>query len=188
MAKAWDSTVAQMTDSAGALEALLSNAFKGIEDSIVTLVTTGKFEWKSMVESMLADLTRLMVRKAMTALIGAIGGGGGGFASFYGTGATQAFEGQYGGAHASGGSFMVGGSGGTDSTLVGLHATPGERVTIETPSQQRSSDGGAGGSGVTHIHNHYSDDRRAITGAMSGRDGDKVIYNFVRRNPGLLKR
>jgi phage-related minor tail protein len=40
---------------------------------------------------------------------------------------------------ATGGSFMVGGSGGTDTTPVSFMATPGERVTVETPAQQRSN-------------------------------------------------
>ncbi len=43
---------------------------------------------------------------------------------------------------ATGGSFMVGGSGGTDSQLVGFRATPNERVTVETPNQQRRGKGG----------------------------------------------
>lgn len=38
---------------------------------------------------------------------------------------------------ATGGQFTVGGSGGTDSQMVAFRATPGERVTIETPGQQR---------------------------------------------------
>ena len=41
--------------------------------------------------------------------------------------------------YASGGSFMVGGQGNADSQLVGFRATPGERVTVETPDQQRAS-------------------------------------------------
>ena len=44
--------------------------------------------------------------------------------------------------YATGGSFMVGGSGGTDSQLVTFRASPDERVTIETPAQQRASGGG----------------------------------------------
>lgn len=44
---------------------------------------------------------------------------------------------------ATGGSFTVGGTGGTDSQLVQFRASPNERVTIETPSQQR-----AGGSTI----------------------------------------
>lgn len=43
------------------------------------------------------------------------------------------------GHYATGGSFMVGGSGGTDTTPVGFMATPGEKVTIQTPAQQRAS-------------------------------------------------
>jgi hypothetical protein len=40
------------------------------------------------------------------------------------------------GAFAGGGAFTVGGSGGTDSELVSFWATPGERVTVQTPAQQ----------------------------------------------------
>lgn len=49
---------------------------------------------------------------------------------------------------ATGGSFTVGGSGGTDSQLVAFRASPNERVTIETPQQQRS------GAGVTIVQNN----------------------------------
>ena len=45
-----------------------------------------------------------------------------------------------------GGSFVVGGGGGTDSQPVFFNATPGERVTVETPNQARAS--GSDGSGV----------------------------------------
>ncbi|MCP3980754.1 MAG: phage tail tape measure protein [bacterium] len=49
----------------------------------------------------------------------------------------------------SGGQFNVGGSGGHDSQLVAFRATPNERVTVETPGQQRSSPFGGGASNVT---------------------------------------
>ena len=45
-----------------------------------------------------------------------------------------------------GGSFLVGGGGGTDSQRVSFMATPGERVSIETPNQSKAS--GSDGSGV----------------------------------------
>lgn len=38
-------------------------------------------------------------------------------------------------AYATGGSWQVGGTGGVDSQLVQFHATPGERISINTPSQ-----------------------------------------------------
>lgn len=46
-------------------------------------------------------------------------------------------------AFATGGSFVVGGSGSTDSTLVKFWATPGEKVTVETPTQAQESSSGA---------------------------------------------
>lgn len=50
--------------------------------------------------------------------------------------------------YAHGGSFMVGGSGGTDSQVVAFKASPDERVTIETPGQRS----GAGGSGSVVVN------------------------------------
>lgn len=42
---------------------------------------------------------------------------------------------------ATGGNFTVGGTGGTDSQLVAFRATPGEQVSVATPSQQGTSGG-----------------------------------------------
>lgn len=75
---------------------------------------------------------------------GAISGGGssaGGAGSFMGANIP---------AFATGGSFMVGGGGGTDSQLVMFRATPGERVDVRTPGQQTA----AGGPSEVHIHVH----------------------------------
>ena len=58
----------------------------------------------------------------------------------------------FGPGFATGGKFTVGGSGGTDTQNVQFRATPGERVTIETPQQQRTN-GGNGGSGTTIVQN-----------------------------------
>lgn len=43
-------------------EKTIKNAFGGMEDALVSLVTTGKVDFKAMVDSMLADLTRLITR------------------------------------------------------------------------------------------------------------------------------
>lgn len=75
------------------------------------------------------------------------GGGGGGFSDllsgfFGGSSKKPELAGDFGG-FATGGRFMVPGPGSTDSQLVMFRATPGEDVTIRTPSQQRASAGGA---------------------------------------------
>lgn len=133
---------AQATDVAGAMEATFSHAFRGIENSLISLATTGKASWRDMVDAMIADVTRLIIRLLIAAAVRALAdrGAPGGFASALGTGATQSFPGMFGSSRgfASGGSFMVGGNGGRDTTLVSFLATRGEDVTVRTREQREA--------------------------------------------------
>lgn len=155
-----------LTDFASFAEDSITRAFQGGEDAIVEFAKTGEFAFNNFIESVLTDLLRLIVRLQITiplakSLSAALSGGGGGitselgslFGSFFGgaspTGAqvtaasninssTSSF---FGPGFATGGSFMVGGSGGTDSQNVRFRASPNEEVTIRTPSQQRAGGG-----------------------------------------------
>jgi hypothetical protein len=80
---------------------------------------------------------------------GGWGGSGGG-----GSGVTNGAGNQDVPRWATGGSFMVGGSGGTDSQLVKFKASPNERVTISTPGQTQ---------GVTVVNHNYIDARTDST-------------------------
>jgi TP901 family phage tail tape measure protein len=76
------------------VETTLVNAFNNAEDALVSFVTTGKVDFKSLVTSILGDLTRLVSRMAISGLMGKGGsdfsslgrlfgglGGGGGMGS-----------------------------------------------------------------------------------------------------------
>lgn len=78
-------------------------------------------------------------------------------------------------AFATGGSFLVGGFGGTDSQIIPIRATPGERVTVETPGQQRM-----GGGGVNIQINNYSRSEVQAQDAGRGPDGQRLVYVTVR--------
>lgn len=45
---------------------LVSNAFRGMEDALVKFVTTGKLDFKSFADSIIADIARILVRKQIT--------------------------------------------------------------------------------------------------------------------------
>lgn len=158
----------QALDTASAMRTAMLGAFSSIEDGLVQLVTSGEVNWKQMVESMLSDLTRLLFRQAVSGGLMAALGGGGGIPAF-----------------ATGGSFVVGGNGGTDTTLVAFRATPGERVTVENPAQSMNptSRGGGGAaarrSGTTVVNNFDHDYVRA---AIDSPDGERLIMNIVERN------
>lgn len=57
---------ADAEDAASAAEQAFARAFGGMEDALVTLVTTGKMEFSSLVDSIMADVTRMAVRQAIT--------------------------------------------------------------------------------------------------------------------------
>ena len=107
--------------------------------------------FKTAIDRMVAEM---LAAKAATALFGPGFGKGGQIGGWIGQGLSLLGIG--GGAsslldaagntglgftgYATGGSFTVGGRGGTDSQPVRFMATPGERVIVQTPAQQSSSD------------------------------------------------
>jgi lambda family phage tail tape measure protein len=63
-----------------------TNAFKGMEDALVEFVTTGKLDFKSLVDSIIKDIARIVIKQQITgplanALNGVFGGGTGGGSS-----------------------------------------------------------------------------------------------------------
>ncbi len=132
---------------------VIVNAFGAAGDAITEFVTTGKLDFSSLIDSLIADITKLAVKAAILAplvnllgfgapggdilgsLFGLFGGGGGGGGS-----PTGAVGGGGGGIGIpglrTGGQFTVGGSGGADSQLVAFKATPGEEVTVTRPDQR----------------------------------------------------
>lgn len=111
-----------------------------------------------------ADNLAQVLSGGLTNLLGSLGGalgsGGGGLGGLFGS--------IFAGGFAGGGSFMVRGRGGVDRNLVTLRATNRERVTVETPQQQR--DGAMGGGGPTfHIT------LPGLTDARDARRAGKVV-------------
>ena len=47
-------------------ERLVKNAFKGMEDALVEFVTTGKLDFKSLADPIIADLVRIQIRQSIT--------------------------------------------------------------------------------------------------------------------------
>lgn len=117
----------------------VTSGLNDINDALVNTVTTGKLEWKSLMESLITDFAKFEVRILESKAFAEIGSlfGGGGFLSAadsaaLGSSASSsidtAFSGLFG--FKDGGSFDVGGSGGTDSQIVSFKATPGENVKV----------------------------------------------------------
>lgn len=79
------------TNAAKNVEEMISRSFKGMEDALVEFVKTGKLNFTSLVDSMIADLIRLMVRQNITGpLAGSMSGWGSLFSAFFGGGSAGA--------------------------------------------------------------------------------------------------
>jgi hypothetical protein len=94
----------------------------------------------------------------------------------------------YAGGFATGGSFTVPGSGAPDSQMVAMRLTPGERVDIRTPSQQREADAGQTQVAPQSIRVVNVLDPNEAVAAMGTSAGERVILNVIERNPATIAR
>lgn len=119
---------------------------------------------RDVLRGLLQDIARIVLRQTVTTpLANAVSGVLGGF--FSGGGPTPL---QLSGPFATGGSFTVGGSGGTDSQMVAFRATPGEKVTVTPPDKLP-------GGGVTVIQNN------TINAGGGGADIERRILAAMRQ-------
>lgn len=95
---------------------------------------------------------------------------------------------------ATGGSFTVGGSGGVDSQMVSMRASPGERVTIATPTQVRKGDelnkGKDGKNGSSSEPNGVRVinviDPGMMQDYLTSSSGERTLLNVIQRNSSAI--
>jgi lambda family phage tail tape measure protein len=91
---------AEASDAASHAEQVMGNAFQGMEDALVQFVQTGKLDFRSLVDSIAADITRIAVQQSITGPLAALFAGGSGPAAAGAAGA--------GGSTGSGGDVLSG--------------------------------------------------------------------------------
>jgi lambda family phage tail tape measure protein len=134
----------QVSDTATLTEDALVGAFNDAKEAMLDFFTTGEFELNDFVN----NLQRRLADLALSGLIDTALGGAFKFLGGLGNGGIDpntggpAGAGAQGPGFANGGAFTVGGMGGIDSQQVAFRASPGERVVVQTPEQQRGGMGG----------------------------------------------
>lgn len=154
-------------------EATIVNAFGAAEDAIVEFVQTGEFNFSRLVDSILADLTRLLVRQALFGLVASFGGAGGfgaaGLSGFlFGGGGGGVPARQAGGPVAPGRPFLVGERGPE------LFVPPGSGSIAPNNAL------GGGGTNVTVVNVTSTDEIASFLGTA---EGEEIILNTIQRNP-----
>lgn len=157
--------VDETTDAAAQTEKAFTDAFKKIEDAVVSFATNGKFEIDEFFRSIAEHLIRLGTQQALAGIGGFFQdqtGGQGGF-GFGGPSSSSVGGGGIGGIFTSllgglfgfqnGGQFTVGANTavqaipGIDNRLIAFRAQDGEQVSITPKGQQ------AGGQNINQIFN-----------------------------------
>lgn len=114
------SAASEMERFVDAIAGTMASAFQGLID--------GSKSVKETIQDLLKQLASMLMNQGFKALVGGLIGGGGGFGGLFGgLGKLFGFK--------DGGSFTVGGSGGTDSKVVAFRATPGEMVDVRKGNQ-----------------------------------------------------
>jgi len=169
---------ADIFDLASATKNTLVNAFNGAEDALVSFVTTGEADMSALVDSILADLTRLLARQALIGLINSFTGGAGGALSSIpgfatGTSSTPANE-----------PIIVGEEGPeifnpktsgavipNDQTMAALGGGQGTAPVVNVAAPN-----------VTVPITNVSDPSE-IPAALETEEGQQAVLNVMRRNP-----
>ena len=152
-------------ESVSALGDVMKAPFDTATDALVEFTKTGKLEIRGFVSDVLAQWARLAAMKAFSGLGGSLGIGG----------------------FATGGSFTVGGTGAADSQPVAFMATPGEKVSIQTPGQQRAQGGAVPSvaAPVVNVKIVNVMDPNEIVDAIG--EADEAIINVLSRNKTTVK-
>lgn len=153
-----------------------------LNQTLVTAANGGQVSWSQMADSMIQDLERVALKalevQAIQGLIGLVGGGGSSESSMLAGLGDELMH------NATGGTYRIGGSGGTDSKIAATYITPGEYLRVQTPQQyqaetQRAPSQAPQPPPVVHIHNHLEES--VVTSALASRAGQVVIANAMRK-------
>lgn len=86
-----------------------------------------------------------------------------------------------------GGDFTVGGTGGTDSQVVAFRATPGEKVSVKTPSQESQSSKSSGSAPAGGVRVVNVIDPHMVGDYLDSPSGERVMVNWIRRNADTVR-
>jgi TP901 family phage tail tape measure protein len=100
-------------------------------------------------------------------------------------------QGISGGGFQNGGTFDVGGSGGSDSQMVSFMASPNETVSVRTPGQERAAvreqTGGGAQEPQVNITNVNVVDNNLLEDFLTSPSGDRIFVNAINKNKTQIR-
>jgi hypothetical protein len=165
----------QILDISGAVEDTLVSAYSKAEDQLATFLSGGEADWSAFADSVLKDISKILIRQA---LIGALGLGGGdplgGLVSGSGVNTRAA-----GGPVTPTSTFLVGEEGPE------LFKPPGNGTIV--PANETATALSGGGQAPVNLKVVNVMDPSEVSSALNSPEGEQTIINIIRRNPDAVK-
>lgn len=145
-------------------------------DGISDMAAQGKLDFASLAASIIQDLIRIQLQASLTSIFANIIGNFGNSASS--TSASTGTGGSPVTGLAHGGSFRIGGGGGTDSQVAIIKASPNETISVRTPQQVREEKVSGSPVKVRFVVNNFTDSKVEATQAQDI-DGNVLIQASI---------
>lgn len=166
---------------------LMSAAVDETSSAFSDWIRTGEISIKGFAANVIqafADILASQAANQLQSFLGGMGGGGGGGAAGGIMSALTSFFG-----FAGGGDAIVKGSGGTDSVIAPIRATPGEIVSVRTPAQMAAGNGGGGVSMPITINNDFSNSSSPLEDQRkASRELRRTVQSAVDQRVAELRR
>lgn len=174
----------ELEDLSSLASNVVTNGFGAAEDAVAEFARTGKANVSDLVDSVLADITKLLARQALLGLFGGTEGGGL-LGSIFG-GALQA-----GGDVDPSKAYLVGEKGPE------LFVPTGAGSVMPSDATQAMIEAGGSRGGTTVVTapapvvnvkvENYSDPKEALD-ALDSPEGTQKVVNIIRKNPNAIRR
>jgi tape measure domain-containing protein len=176
-----DQIALTIRDTGTQLETTMVNAFTNSENALVKFVRTWEISAatiRDLINGILDDLARLLIRQAGLALIGGGGPAQPSPEDILKLGGLQ-----------HGGQFTVGGSGGPDSQLVAFRASPGEEITAVPKGLRGDQFRGQSGPPTVNTKAVFvMDMEQAVLEVLSSEPGQRVQMTTISNRRRQVKR
>ena len=176
--------ISEASKTAKMTEDLFTNAFKGMEDALVTFITTGKLNFNSLANQIVADIVRIIVKQQISNAIGVAGGAGGSgwtglaasaIGAMFGSGGTTSADlPGFIGARASGGPVRAGGLYRVNENGPELLTVGNKQYLMNGPQAGTVTPNGTTDRSVSVVNNF------AITGPVDSRTQQQVALQAGR--------
>ena len=194
--QAFSNYAASAADVAGQAASAFSNAFRGMEDALVSFATTGKLNFKDLAQSIIADIIRIQVRAAMSGILGNLMGnlggsvGNAGYGNYSSAGLQSAFGYASGGYTGSGGKYEPAGIVHRGEYVINAESTRklglGYLSRLNGYANGGLVGGGAPAPGGVVVNINNQSGAQIEQTSRRGADGTEIIDVFIKQAVGAV--